>query len=421
MYEGNGQCGGGYIPTGVIFGSSDGKNHTASFTNSGQSSTGNYSANLPDNDQYSIYVQWSHDCFGSIDTGSCTAGTFNLNASPDAKVELNVECGQAPSVTTVTSTSTSSSSSYSTSSAKVISTIANIHAIYLTCDVSNSPNLYAFGLGQATQSIIDTRSNSVSQTNVAEQPIVDPNTGYATLLGTSGNANLGASTAKWVAVYNPVGQLVANVTSPIVNAGEIYGLAYDPQNNHVYMGVFASSAGPSNITIIDAATNKEVGGINTLSNTWLGLTYYNGYLYNVISPVNGRGGPATVQVINTTSNTIINTVGIGAATPPVVNPSSGEVYLAGYDNVTVTNPTLNPIKVIPLSAGSAEWTAYDPNINQLYISTGSNSVSVIDTQTNTVVQTLQVGKAPGPVVFDPQNGLIYVLNEGDQSISVIQP
>jgi len=420
MYEGNGQCGGGYIPTGVIFGSSDGKNHSASFTNSGQSSTGNYSANLPDNDQFTIYVQWSHDCFGSIDIGSCSAGSFNLNASPGTRIELNVECGQAPSVTTVTSTSTSSPS-YSTSSAKVVSTIANVAAIYLTYDVRNSPNLYAFGLGQATQSIIDTRSNSVSQTNVVAQPVVDPNTGYATLLGTSGNANLGTSTAKWVAVYNPAGQLVANVTSPIVDAGEIYGVAYDPQNNHVYMGVFASNAGPSNITIIDAATNKEVGGINTLSNTWLGLTYYNGYLYNVISPVNGRGGPATIQVINTTSNTIINTVGIGVAIPPVVNPSNGEVYLAGNDNVTVANATLSPIKFVSLSAGSAGWAAYDPNTNQLYISTGSNSVSVIDTQTNTVVQTLQVGKAPGPVVFDRQNGLIYVLNQIDQNISVIQP
>jgi DNA-binding beta-propeller fold protein YncE len=44
-------------------------------------------------------------------------------------------------------------------------------------------------------------------------------------------------------------------------------------------------------------------------------------------------------------------------------------------------------------------------------------VSVIDTATNTVVTTTQVGTDPGPVVVNARN--VYVVNKGSQTVSVI--
>jgi YVTN family beta-propeller protein len=49
----------------------------------------------------------------------------------------------------------------------------------------------------------------------------------------------------------------------------------------------------------------------------------------------------------------------------------------------------------------------------------NNTVSVIDTSTNTVTATIPVGKGPFGVVFSPDGTRAYVTNQGDNTISVI--
>ena len=51
--------------------------------------------------------------------------------------------------------------------------------------------------------------------------------------------------------------------------------------------------------------------------------------------------------------------------------------------------------------------------------TGSNSVSVIDTATNTVVATVAVGFAPLGVAVNPAGTRVYVANNGSNNVSVI--
>lgn len=56
--------------------------------------------------------------------------------------------------------------------------------------------------------------------------------------------------------------------------------------------------------------------------------------------------------------------------------------------------------------------AYVPNY-------GSGDVSVIDTATNTVVQTIAVGAGPNTVAIDPDATRVYVVNAEDHTVSVI--
>src|SRR5215467_5899030 len=49
----------------------------------------------------------------------------------------------------------------------------------------------------------------------------------------------------------------------------------------------------------------------------------------------------------------------------------------------------------------------------------SNSVSVIDTATNTVTATIPVGDGPSGAVFSPDGTRVYVMNTRDDIISVI--
>jgi YVTN family beta-propeller protein len=61
-----------------------------------------------------------------------------------------------------------------------------------------------------------------------------------------------------------------------------------------------------------------------------------------------------------------------------------------------------------------------PWLYRQYVTNG-NSVSVIDSTTNTVVASIPVGTGPEGIAFNPNNGDMYVANEGSFNVSVIAP
>ena len=50
---------------------------------------------------------------------------------------------------------------------------------------------------------------------------------------------------------------------------------------------------------------------------------------------------------------------------------------------------------------------------------GSNTVSVINTNFNVAVAYIPVGKGPLGIAYDSGNGMVYVSNSGSNSVSVI--
>src|SRR5467141_5457129 len=87
---------------------------------------------------------------------------------------------------------------------------------------------------------------------------------------------------------------------------------------------------------------------------------------------------------------------------------------------TATNSVIDviPVEIQPLSG------AMSPNGQEVYITNsgwifGSNSVSVISTLTNAVVATIPVGNFPIGVAFTPNGDFTYVVNSNANSVSVI--
>ena len=106
-------------------------------------------------------------------------------------------------------------------------------------------------------------------------------------------------------------------------------------------------------------------------------------------------------------------------TSPVAIPT---VYITNADSNTVsvielaTNTVIDTVAVgsRPVSA------AFDPVHQRVYVSNyGSNTVSVIDTQTNTVTTTVSVGGGPVPPAYDTANRRVYVPNHISNDVSVI--
>jgi YVTN family beta-propeller protein len=87
---------------------------------------------------------------------------------------------------------------------------------------------------------------------------------------------------------------------------------------------------------------------------------------------------------------------------------------------TATNSVIDiiPVGIQPLSG------AMSPNGQEVYVTNsgwifGSNSVSVINTLTNAVVATIPVGNFPIGVAFTPNGDFTYVVNSNANSVSVI--
>lgn len=97
-------------------------------------------------------------------------------------------------------------------------------------------------------------------------------------------------------------------------------------------------------------------------------------------------------------------------------------YVADATNntVSVIDTASNTITTtIPVGSGPVSL-AVSPDRAHLYVAnSGSNSVSVVDTATNTVVAAVPVGATPFGVAVSPNSALVYVCNLRGNSVSVI--
>ncbi|MCZ4124821.1 YVTN family beta-propeller repeat protein [Streptomyces sp. H39-S7] len=105
-------------------------------------------------------------------------------------------------------------------------------------------------------------------------------------------------------------------------------------------------------------------------------------------------------------------VPLGATTAYVANASDNTV--SAVDTATNTVIATIPVGFGPQGVAAAPDGAhvYIPNV-------GSNNVSVIDTATDSVVATTSVGSSPTAVAVAPDGGHVYAVNLSSNSVSVI--
>jgi YVTN family beta-propeller protein len=136
-----------------------------------------------------------------------------------------------------------------------------------------------------------------------------------------------------------------------------------------------------------------------------------------------------VSVIDTATNTVVTTIGVGENPLGVtVNPSGTRVYVGNY-----SGPDFNPVGSVSVidtatnavihSMPTGEGTyglAVNPAGTRLYVTNQeSDNVNVFDTGTNQLLATVAVGQDPRGVVVNPSGTRVYVANNGSDSVSVI--
>lgn len=143
--------------------------------------------------------------------------------------------------------------------------------------------------------------------------------------------------------------------------------------------------------------------------------------------------PSSVGVIDGLLNALVTTIPLCSNnTNPCTAPLATPVALAetadgkklysvnmGYGNVSVIDTGSDTvINTIPVGT-SPIWALFSPDGLELYVlNQGSGTVSVIDTTSDTVVASLAVGTSPVYMVVDKQLNRLYVVNSGSTSISI---
>ncbi len=105
---------------------------------------------------------------------------------------------------------------------------------------------------------------------------------------------------------------------------------------------------------------------------------------------------------------------IAGAAPFAYVANAGDNTVTVIDTATNTVTATVPVGSVPCG------DAVTPDGSSVYVTnSGSNTVSVIDTTTNTVTATVPVGSSPIGVAVTPDGTKVYVANSEDGTVSVI--
>ncbi|MEM9513293.1 MAG: hypothetical protein AAGA42_00430 [Actinomycetota bacterium] len=194
--------------------------------------------------------------------------------------------------------------------------------------------------------------------------------------------------------------------------GDTIDVGLSPRNI-AFNGTALYVAHVSGVTAINPAT-AETQLIPLPGTNW-GLAFAGTDLYV------SNFGTDTVNVIDTTTNTVTTTIGVDDD-PAAVAFDGIDIYVANSNigTVSVISPkTKTVIDTILISNVAVPFgLAFDGS--RLYTANNNtNSVTFIDPTTNSKDGSVAVGQDPQSVTFDGKH--VYVTNFGDNTVSVIDP
>lgn len=176
------------------------------------------------------------------------------------------------------------------------------------------------------------------------------------------------------------------------------------------------------VSVIDTATNTVGATVTVGTDPFFVAITPDGtkaYVTNDLS----------VSVIDTSNNTVIATITNSVDDPVSIafTADGAFAFVANAGNNTVliidttTNVVINTVTVGASPYGVAVLSL-SSNLARVYVSDhGSDTVSVINPSTQTVVAVINVGQLPAGVAVLPNGNRVYVANTGSGTVSVIDP
>jgi YVTN family beta-propeller protein len=284
-------------------------------------------------------------------------------------------------------------------------------------------NIYVQNSGSNTVSVI----NSVTNTVIKNIPVGDgPSFIYAPPFGN--NIYVANTLSNTVSVINSVtNTVIKNI--PVGDGPSFIDTYEDPMYGD---NIYVANAGSNTISVIDPNTNTVIKNITVGDGpSFIDASPFGNNIYVASSYSN------IVSVINSTTNTVIKNITVGDG-PLSIDAHGDSIYVANAlsNTVSIIDPATNAvIKDIVVGNfpifiyiygdtiyGDTVYhdTMYEDTIygDNIYVANaGSNTVSVINSTTNTVIKNITVGNAPFSI--DAHGDSIYVANYFSNTVSVI--
>jgi YVTN family beta-propeller protein len=127
-----------------------------------------------------------------------------------------------------------------------------------------------------------------------------------------------------------------------------------------------------------------------------------------------------VSVLSTSDNSVTVINGFSKPVGVAITPDGTRAYVTNYDSntVSVINTATNAVIGSPIAVGSGPWRiAITPDGTRAYVGNLDATVTVINTVTNTVARTISV-QALG-FAFTPDGARAYLADDNHDTVSVI--
>lgn len=250
-----------------------------------------------------------------------------------------------------------------------------------------------------------------------------------------------------------------STSSPVFVGIEASSVTYSPKGNTLYVAGTADGtvtntlSGAGYLTLLNASTlaplgpvpsllvDKSAGATQTVFDSYGTKLYVacsggNVFLYSVPSnqfsnpsQVVSLPGTPTGMVVDPTDGNVyvtgnvgsegvvwevhlfnlIQTLDVGVGSNPVaidVNPNSGLLYVAAEGANEVVFVATGDVQTGSVPVTSPVGVAYNDQTGYLFVDSSTGTMTIFDG--SSVVATFPLGSSPGPLVYDPYNGIVYV-------------
>jgi len=340
-------------------------------------------------------------------------------------------------------------------------TLAAPTRIITTIGVGDSPagiaitpdNRYAYVANNNNDNLVN--GNTVSVINLASNTVVttisDPsfNQPYTVTINAAGTiAYVTNSNGCTISLID----IATNQVVDIINGFDgPSGMAITPDGTRAYVNNYGAPCGvgsgnATTVRVVDLTTNTIIGPPITvgLAPASLAITPDGAFVY-VINYVNGNPGTGTISVIQTSNNTVVDTIpGFSGPFAIVITANGNYAYVTNFGSnnfspvgttVSVVNLSSNTVTAIITLGTQPSGIAFSPNgcfayvtnYNTLYLgpnftdlTPGLGTVNIIDLATNKVLcPVIVVGASPDAIAVSLDGTRAYVSNYSSNTVSVI--
>jgi YVTN family beta-propeller protein len=192
------------------------------------------------------------------------------------------------------------------------------------------------------------------------------------------------------------------------------GLAISPDNKWLYV----TNGEINNVTYISMSSYRITGTIPVGRAPYGiamtpdgGTAYVTNYLDN------------TASIINVTNKKVNGTINVGNGPYGIeINPVNGEAYVVNSDDGTISVIRDKSIFATIAAGGhAAKGLAVTPDGSRLLVlDKDNNRVSIINTTTYEVINTVNTGRDPAGIAISPDGWYAFITNAGSRNISDLQ-